>query len=90
MNLGKETHCDNVSSLKLSLARCTYSSYELYVSGIMSVDILVAEIAGCGVMKIPIHSVTSYAFWEEIFWIGGGIHVSVHLVVYFYIDDIKI
>jgi hypothetical protein len=31
----------------------------------MSVDILTAEIAGCGVMKIPIHSVTSYAFYEE-------------------------
>ena len=31
----------------------------------MSVDILIAAIAGCGVMKIPIHSVTSYAFLEE-------------------------
>jgi hypothetical protein len=31
----------------------------------MSVDILIAEIAGCGVMKIPMHSVTSYAFLEE-------------------------
>jgi hypothetical protein len=56
----------------------------------MSVDILRAEIAGCVVMKIPIHSLTSYAFWEDIFFFVLGIHVIVHLVVYFYIDDIKI
>jgi len=61
----------------------------------MSVDILVAEIVMCGVMKIPIHSVTSFAFHEEFvaflgIGMGGGIHVSVQLVVYFYISDIKI
>lgn len=61
----------------------------------MSVDILVAEIVACGVMKIPIHSVTSFAFHEEFvaflgIGMGGGIHVSVQLVVYFYISDIKI
>jgi len=61
----------------------------------MSVDFLIAEIAGCGVMKIPIHSVTSYAFHEEFVaflgvGMGGGIHVSVQLVVYFYISDINI
>ena len=38
----------------------------------MSVDILIAAIAGCGVMKIPIHSVNSYAFCEESFF-GGGV-----------------
>jgi len=42
----------------------------------MSVDVLIIEIAGCGVMKITLHSVTSYAFHEEfVFFIflGGGI-----------------
>ena len=39
----------------------------------MSVDISIAEIAGCGVMKIPIHSVNSYAFREEFgFFLRGG------------------
>ena len=48
--------------------------------------ILIAEIAGCGVMEIPIHSVTSYTFHEEFVvsfldwggggWGVGGIHVS--------------
>jgi hypothetical protein len=33
----------------------------------MSLDILIAEIAGCGVMKSPLHSVTSYAFHENFF-----------------------
>jgi hypothetical protein len=39
-NLGEETHYNNVSSLKLSLAWHSLSSYKLCFSGIMSVDIL--------------------------------------------------
>jgi hypothetical protein len=39
----------------------------------MSVGILMAEIAGCGVMKIPTHSVNSHAFCEEfVVFLGGG------------------
>ena len=62
----------------------------------MYVDILLAEIAGCGMMKIPIHSVTSYAFHEEfvVFWrvgvgVVGGIHVIVQLVLYFSLMILK-
>jgi len=58
----------------------------------MCVDILIVEIAGSGVMKITVYSVTSYAFRKDFFWGGGGCanHVSVKLVVYFYIYDITI
>jgi len=39
----------------------------------MSVDILIAEKASCGLMKIPIHFVTSYAFYEEfVVFFGRG------------------
>jgi hypothetical protein len=76
MNLREETHCDYVSSLKLWLAWCNHSSYKLCFTGVMSVDSLKAERAGCSVMEILIHSVTSYAIHEEfvVFWrVGVGV-----------------
>ena len=40
----------------------------------MSMDILVAKIAGCVVMRIPIRSVTSYLFHEEfVVFLGIGV-----------------
>jgi len=42
----------------------------------MCVDILIVEIAGSGVMKITVYSVTSYAFRKDFFWGGGGVRES--------------
>ena len=52
--------------------------YIYFVLLALCLEILIAKIAEseCGVTKIPIHSVTSYVFREELFFFlteGGGV-----------------
>jgi hypothetical protein len=43
----------------------------------------------CGVLKIPIHSVTIYEIQEELVY-GGEFHVSMQLIASYYSDNVNI